>query len=100
MSGTQNSLQAYHEGVTSRKFSQREQMVIAGLRAITEGTDRQVLMHLGLTDMNQVRPRITNLIDLGVIEHFADTRCTVTGKTVRVVRLKDTTANPTENNPC
>jgi len=54
-----------------------------GKRAMT---DRQVKETLGLDDMNTVRPRITELIKKGYLTESTNTKCPVTGKTVRVCR--------------
>ena len=50
-------------------------------------TDRQVKTILGFDDMNQVRPRITELIQLGLLEEVGKTKCPITCKMVRVVNL-------------
>ena len=54
-------------------------------------TDRQVLSWIfgvSYSDMNKVRPRITELIDKGVLEEKGKTTCAITGRTVRLVGLK------------
>jgi hypothetical protein len=47
-------------------------------------TDREVLARLGLTDMNDVRPRITTLRDEGLLMETGSVTCCETGKRVRV----------------
>ena len=49
-------------------------------------TDRQVMEWLGFTDMNSVRPRITEMIDAGLLEVICDTLDPVTRKKVRLVK--------------
>lgn len=46
-------------------------------------TDRQVMEHLGFTEMNQVRPRISELIDAGALVEVYDQPDHITGKSVR-----------------
>lgn len=46
-------------------------------------TDRQMMHILGFTDMNSVRPRITELTDTGYLVEVDSVRDEVTGKTVR-----------------
>jgi hypothetical protein len=48
-------------------------------------TDRQVKDELGFTDMNQVRPRISELIKSGWADQVGSVKDEETGKTVRIV---------------
>lgn len=50
-------------------------------------TDREVLKKIGFTDMNSVRPRITELIQDGQLKDVGKTKDFVTSKMVRVCRL-------------
>jgi hypothetical protein len=50
-------------------------------------TDRQVLQQTGMEDMNYVRPSITGLIERGLAQEVGKTRCPVTKRHVRLVRL-------------
>ncbi len=50
-------------------------------------TDRMVCRALGYSDMNQVRPRITELLAMGKLRELGSQRCHHTGKTVRTVVL-------------
>ncbi len=50
-------------------------------------TDREIKEKMGLSDMNSVRPRITELIKSGHLEETDNTKCPVTNKTVRKVRI-------------
>lgn len=78
-----NSLAAYHG--SGPALSRRAQTVLDWLRAHGPATDRQAARGLGFGDMNAVRPRITELVDLGLLRETGSRRCEVTGKTVRVV---------------
>lgn len=86
-----NSLLAYT--TEQSKLSKREQMIVDaisrsakpyGLGAIT---DREIMRLLGFTDCNSVRPRITSLIQKGILREVGNTKDSVSGKTVRVVAL-------------
>ena len=57
-------------------------------------TDRQVKNILGLEDMNSVRPRITELVKKGVLMEDSNTKCPVTGKTVRVCKRNNLSMPP------
>lgn len=81
-----NSLEAYHAGRTDC-FPRRSQEILGTLTTLGHATDRQVRDALGFPDMNAVRPRITELIEAGVLQHVADEIDTVTKRTVRVVAI-------------
>ena len=81
-----NSQAAYHEEKDAGHFNQREMMILAALRRVGSATDRALMELLGFTEPNQVRPRVNHLLEMGAILHDGDTRCPVTGKTVRLVR--------------
>lgn len=49
-------------------------------------TDRDCLAHLGGSDMNDVRPRVSELIDDGWLEECGREKCQITGRPVRVCR--------------
>lgn len=48
-------------------------------------TDREIAAGLGYTDMNCVRPRITEMVSAGLLIEADSVRCPCTGKTVRRV---------------
>ena len=50
-------------------------------------TDRQVKEKLGLDDMNEVRPRISELLKENILTEFKNVKDEKTGKTVRTVSL-------------
>ena len=80
-----NSRKAYHE--ERPKLSDRCATIMEWFewRSPNTLTDRQVMAHMRFTDMNAVRPRITELIDAGYLMEVGKVKCPVTGKTVRVV---------------
>jgi len=83
----ENSLLSYWSDGSAEMFSKREQLCIGALRKLGSGTDREVMITLGFSDMNQVRPRLTRLISLGILDDVGSTVCPVTRKTVRRVAL-------------
>jgi hypothetical protein len=52
-------------------------------------TDRMIKNYLGLKDMNDVRPRINELLESGKIRESASETCRETGRTVRTVIQAD-----------
>lgn len=50
-------------------------------------TDRDLTRELGFSDMNSVRPRVTELVQNGYLKVVAKVRDAETGKSVRLVTL-------------
>jgi hypothetical protein len=80
----ENSLKAYREEEIS--LGKRAFHIYEFLRD-NQGfyTDREVQTHLGYDEPNNVRPRITELIKMGIVKEGEPVRCIKTGKTVRRV---------------
>ncbi len=51
-------------------------------------TDRDVQRDLGYAEPNNVRPRITELIKIGLVEEVGKKKCSLTGKRVRLIEAK------------
>lgn len=83
-----NSIIAYYEN--KFQFTKRE-MEILGCMFLSprEWTDREIKDALRYSDMNSVRPRITELIDKGALEECGSNICPVTKKRVRLVRIRE-----------
>jgi hypothetical protein len=80
-----NSREAYHS--EPQRISLRAAQILRHFTTIyAPQTDRQVMTALGFSDMNSVRPRITELIKAGLLIESGDTVDYVTGKRVRLVR--------------
>lgn len=52
-------------------------------------TDRQIMRYLGLRDLNEVRPRITELKQAGRIREGESVVCRESGRRVRTTMLTD-----------
>ena len=82
-----NSVAAYWQGRTDL-FNKRHRLIIDIFRsAHSPITDREAMIAARATDPNFVRPRITELIDAGILDEVGSRVCPVTGKTVRLVKL-------------
>lgn len=82
-----NSILAYWEG-NDELLGKRREKVVAVLRASRDAlTDREVMTKLGFIDPNAVRPRITELVEAGIVRETGSTECPVTRKRVRTVAL-------------
>jgi hypothetical protein len=80
-----HSAEAYHSELP--RLSRRALKIIDWIELHPKVTDREVMLGMGFTDMNSVRPRITEAVDLGSLVEVAERRCPCTGKTVRVLDL-------------
>jgi hypothetical protein len=78
-----NSLAAYAHEHT--KLSRRADEILGFLTRHGPATDRQIKDCLHYPDMNNVRPRITELILGGHCHETGQTTDPATGKTVRIV---------------
>jgi hypothetical protein len=86
-----NSLLAYWNG-QREAFSERENAILTAFEWLGMGTDRECMERLksqGIIggDMNEVRPRINELIKEGVLEEFGTCECWYTGQVVRKARI-------------
>ncbi len=84
-----NSLDAFAEAQASGVFSERHQMILRIVRDFGPLTDRAVQRALGFADGNAVRPRVTELVKRGVLREVGNIKDETTGKTVRLVALKE-----------
>lgn len=79
-----NSAEAYHAERVGGGLTKRQALILHWLQSHPGAwTDRQIAERLGFPDMNCVRPRITELIDMGLLSEASHTKCPATGKTVR-----------------
>lgn len=81
----QHSRDAYHS--EQPRLSARARRVLDWIELHPKVTDREVMRGLGFSDMNAVRPRITELVNAGALVEVGERTCHVTRKTVRVVDL-------------
>ena len=83
-----NSMSAYE---SLDGLSKRCRKVVGALSNLGVATDRAIKDYLMLPDMNNVRPRVTELLKEGLLEECGVELCSVTNKTVRKVRLSSPT---------
>lgn len=79
-----NSLTA-HRQITPTLTGRRAQ-VLDFLRHHGPATDRQIMRGLGFSDPNAVRPRITELLDMGLITQAGTTTDPTTHMQVRLIK--------------
>lgn len=85
MSVHAHSRDAYHAELP--RLSRRASAIVAFIAAHPRLTDREVMQGMGFSDMNSVRPRITEAIDSGELVEVGEKVCPVTRKTVRIIDL-------------
>lgn len=81
----EHSRLAYHAELP--RLSRRAEAIIAWLELHPRKTDREVMIGMGFADMNSVRPRITEAIDMRFLVEVGEKVCPMTRKTVRIVDL-------------
>ena len=69
-------------------LTKRQQAIYDALSEVPAMSDRQIMMRLGFTDMNSVRPRVTEMLKSRVLIEVGERRDTVTGQTVRLVAIR------------
>lgn len=67
----------------------RRQNIILFILGDGEMTARQIAKAIGFTDLNQVKPRLTELMQAGVIDAIRKQRDPITGRNVSVYKRKD-----------
>jgi predicted HTH transcriptional regulator len=78
-----NSRKAHaEEGV---RLNARAADILDNVRRCGPGTDREICRRMCFAEMNAVRPRITELIDAGLLVELGSVKDATTGKTVRKV---------------
>ena len=83
----QNSIKAYHEEVPH--LSKRQMQIVNLLQSqLIAMTDREIKDALRFYDMNQVRPRVTELLSKRVLVETDQAECLITGKLVRKVKIR------------
>jgi DNA-binding Lrp family transcriptional regulator len=79
----ENSIEGYHATAEARKVRTEEVMEAFRLKDFPR-TDREISRLLGYADMNAVRPRITELIEEGILIEAGKVKDPLTNRTVRV----------------
>jgi len=79
-----------------RNLSRRENEILGALLGLGEGTDREIKDILGYSDMNSVRPRISELRDKGFITEIKNKKDSISGKMVRVLAIVPRSNQPQE----
>jgi len=79
-----NSLAAYE----TLDLGLRQRRILRAVESSPDPlTDRQIMWALSYTDMNAVRPRVTELVQAGHLAEVGNTTDAVTGRRVRLVTL-------------
>lgn len=69
-------------------IEERKRMILSCYRKAGQPlTDREVKCLLGFSDMNMVRPRITELVAEGKLNEAGTIKCNTTGRNVRLCEV-------------
>ncbi len=79
----ENSMQAF--SASRPLLNKREELILGELKAHGSGTDRQIARRLNLSDLNMCRPRLSSLIDKGLVRECGSMTCPTSKRTVRIV---------------
>ena len=80
----QNSLEAYD--TEKPKLGERANRILRWMESKPAPmTDREVKDQMGFHDMNEVRPRITELVKYNLLHEVGKKKCPATNKSVRIV---------------
>ena len=82
-----NSLEAYKE--LRESLNDRQTHILSIIESKPFLSDRDILREYGGTEMNEVRPRITELIKKGLVQECGTMKCGITGRSVRVLKAVD-----------
>lgn len=66
----QNSVDTYYQ--EKPKLSGRRKLIFDCIKKLQPVTDRQIMRHLGFTDPNTTRPRVTELIKMGYLIEYTE----------------------------
>lgn len=91
----ENSLRSYAE-IRSQLKGRRLEILLFMESKAKAMTDREIMVGLGKSDMNAVRPRITELVKLSLLRECNAVRCEKTGKRVRTTCARF--VEPTQRN--
>jgi predicted HTH transcriptional regulator len=87
-----NSVSAYR--AEEPKLSKRAEAIYAWILEHGPHTDREVMKGMGFPDMNNVRPRITELLEAHRLMEVGSVLCSTTNKTVRRVDVRRARQEP------
>lgn len=83
-----NSLAAWHAGERSGFFNDRELEVLEALHnARMPLRDRQIMEACGYSELARVQPRISDLLNQGVLQEVGRQKCPLSGKYVRMTAI-------------
>lgn len=86
----ETSIEAYHRLKEENKLGERQSLIFAAIRQKETASDHDIADYLGFSDMNQVRPRRKELLDLGLIEQAGSKLQEQTGMRNTTWRIKHT----------
>ena len=83
----ENSIKAFIELRDSGILNDRSIYIYEFILRCPDLTARELTKMMGKEDPNYIRPRITELVDMGLIESNGKRQCSITNKTVYVWKV-------------
>lgn len=78
----QTSIESYVQLKKDNILGVQQQLVMDALKVLKIASDSEIARHLRYDDINKVRPRRFELVDLGCVEEAGKDLCSVTGRKV------------------
>lgn len=83
-----NSLMSYIEEKEIGNIGKRQQIILDYLKKYRMATAREIMLGLDFEELNQVRPRLTELKQMNIVFEVDKIKCLFTGKKVSLFSLK------------
>lgn len=83
-----NSMSAYQDLNSTQTAYNRQKAIISCIRWFGPLTVSQIKEKLNFTERNQVAPRVTELLDMGILEELSSIKDPYSGRSVMVVGLE------------
>jgi hypothetical protein len=85
----QTSLDSYLDLVKSGVLGQMQEKILYALYHLKVASDSEIALYLKFSDLNKVRPRRFELVDLGYVVEAGKFSCSVTGRNVIKWKVND-----------
>jgi len=92
----ETSVESYLE--ISKHLGDKQEEVLFAIKQMVAGTDTEIANYLGYSDINCVRPRRFELVELGLVREVGKRICSITGKRAIVWGLGGTSKEEKEDN--
>jgi hypothetical protein len=92
----ETSVESYLEII--KNLGDKQEEVLFAIKQMVAGTDTEIANYLGYSDINSVRPRRFELVELGLVREVGKRICSITGRNAIVWGLGGTSKEEKEDN--